>query len=94
MPLPVLTNPTGRNTNAHIFTDGNENEFFFSYETCIAYRGAIQCSALHNDKMNVAVRLENWWGPTTGRHFKDLGCADFEVVTMEKFHELVADSDD
>lgn len=61
--MPRMTNPTGRNTKAHVVEVG-ENEYFFSHETCVAFRG----KAL--DGRHVQVRLENSWGPTTGRHFK------------------------
>ena len=83
---PTLKNPTGRNTQAHIFTDSNGNEWFFSYETCIAYRGTDprQPSEL------VRVRIPNSWGPTTGRHFKELGCANFETLDRDEFEFLLA----
>lgn len=65
-----LRNPTGRNTRAHVAEIG-EHEFFFSYETCIAYRGP---------SYPRGIRIANSWGPTTGRHFHELGCADFDLV--------------
>lgn len=67
-----LCNPTGRKTQAHIVTIG-ENEYFFSYNTCIAFRGMI------NGEYR-AMRVANSWGPTTGRHFNELGCSQFLAV--------------
>ena len=68
--LLKLRNPTGRNTQAHIAMIG-EHAFYFSYETCIAYRGPAWPNG---------IRIANSWGPTTGRHFRELGCNYFEVV--------------
>ena len=92
-----LRNPTGRNTNAHIVTI-NSNDYFFSYETCIAFRGssAKQVLAVSGPAQKVEttsvyhrVRLANHWGPTTGRHFRELGCGDFPIVSYELFEEIV-----
>lgn len=76
-----LHNPTGRNTQAHIVTI-NGNEFFFSYETCIAFRGTLK------GEWRV-LRLPNYWGPTTGRHFRELGCQHFELVSSDEFDMLL-----
>lgn len=76
-----IINPTGRKTQAHIVTV-HGNEYFFSYRTCIAFRGT---SAGGYRK----VRLANHWGPTTGRHFNELGCGNFEVVPDEQFAAVV-----
>ncbi len=46
-----LRNPTGRNTKAHIVTISGR-EYFFSYETCIAFRGFVPGDY-------IAVRLAN-----------------------------------
>lgn len=78
-----LSNPTGRNTPAHVVTIG-QREYFFSYETCIAYRGPGSCS----DSWR-AIRIANHWGPTTGRHFTDLGCKNFETVDDAAFNSFV-----
>lgn len=64
----TISNPTGRNTNAHVVKIG-EHELFFSYNSLIAYRDSHQ-----------AVRIKNFWGPTTGRHFNELGCKNFEML--------------
>ena len=78
----TLCNPTGRNTKAHVVTVG-EKEYFFSYQTCIAFRGSNGTSEYR------AVRIENSWGPTTGRHFKELGCSNFETVSGEEFERII-----
>ena len=78
-----LRNPTGRNTKAHVVTI-NSNEYFFSYETCIAYCGP---SSRHR-----GIRLANHWGPTTGRHFNELGCGEFPIILDEVFGEIVESS--
>jgi hypothetical protein len=63
-----LCNPTGRKTQAHIVTVG-DHEFYFSYETCVAYRGPdYQC------------RIPNHWGPTTERHFREMGLEHWPMV--------------
>ena len=72
-----LANPTGRNTRACVVLLG-AHEFFFSYETLIAYRGPLG-----------AARRANDWGPTTGRHFRELGCAAFAVVEPDALDVLV-----
>ena len=76
-----FTNPTGRNTKAHIVTVG-DMEYFFSYETCIAIRG-------EQHGVFVKARLANHWGPTTGRHFNELGCKDFPVLPDDEFERLI-----
>lgn len=63
-----LFNPTGRNTQAHI-VDLGDVELFFSYETLIAVRTP-----------TLRQRVRNSWGPTTGRHFNEMGCGGFDVV--------------
>ena len=81
--MPRLYNPTGRNTQAHIFSDDAGNMFFFSYETCIAYRGTDKAGQF------TAIRRKNDWGPTTGRHFNEMGCGSFETHSGEEFLRLL-----
>ncbi len=83
-----LTNPTGRNTKAHVVTIG-DREYFFSYQTCIGYRGPIP--GVKVDGFG-GIRIANSWGPTTGRHFRELGCADFPTLTSEEFECIVEGS--
>ena len=71
----------------HIVTIG-EHEFFFSYETCIGYRNNGITATKTGEKI-IAVRLANHWGRTTGRHFKEMDCAGFEVVDDASFAEYV-----
>jgi hypothetical protein len=77
MPEIKLRNPTGRNTPAHIITIG-EHDFYFSYETCIAYRGPL-----------VHCRIPNLWGPTTGRHIREMGVYNWPEVDADKFWEAL-----
>ncbi len=65
-----LHNPTGRNTKAHIVELDNGTTLYFSYETIIAQR-------LHDGTQE---RIANSWGPTTGRHFNEMGLRDWPVV--------------
>lgn len=67
-----------RNTKAYILYL-NKGVFFFSYETCIA-------AQLSTGK---ELRRANTWGPTTGRHFNELGCKDFPIVSDELFYAVV-----
>jgi len=72
-----LSNPTGRNTRACVVEIGS-HAFYFSYATCIAYAGPLG-----------AARRANVWGPTTGRHFRELGCAGFPVVEPEELDAMI-----
>lgn len=72
-----LSNPTGRNTKAHVVSIGEHN-FYFSYETCIAYDGPL-----------VSARIPNSWGPTTGRHFRELGVANYPIVDSDDFDTII-----
>ena len=72
-----LSNPTGRNTKACVVEIG-PHTLFFSYATCIAYTGPLG-----------RARRANVWGPTTGRHFRELGCAGFPVVEADELAALV-----
>jgi hypothetical protein len=68
----TLNNPTGRKTEARVVSIGN-NEYFFSYQTCIAFRGK-------SGGRSYSIRVPNSWGPTTGKHFKEMHCDRFELV--------------
>lgn len=80
MKIARLVNPTGRNTRAHRL-DFGPHELFFSYETLIAYRGPAYPHG---------VRRPNDWGPTTGRHFRELDCANFGSLTGDAFEAELA----
>ena len=57
-----------RNTQAFSVGLGG-HRFFISYQTVVAYTGPLgNC------------RLENSWGPTTGRHIADMGIKGLPVV--------------
>jgi hypothetical protein len=72
-----LSNPTGCNTKACVVEIG-AHAFYFSYATCIAYAGPLG-----------RARRANVWGPTTGRHFRDLGCGGFPVVGSDEMEALI-----
>jgi hypothetical protein len=78
-----ITNPTGRKTEARVVTIGS-NEYFFSYETCIAFRGV-------SGGREYSIRLPNSWGPTTGKHFNEMGCKNFEVIEQTSFFNAIVD---
>lgn len=68
---------TSRNTRATIVQIG-QHAFYFSYRTCVAYRGPRGCA-----------RIENHWGPTTGRHLREMGVYDWQVLTDDAFKAFV-----
>jgi len=72
-----LHNPTGRNTRACVVEVG-PHALYFSYETLIAYAGPLG-----------RARRANVWGPTTGRHFREMGCSGFPVVEPDELAALV-----
>lgn len=74
---------TNRNTKACMLSVTGIGDFYFSYETCIAFCGLI-------DDKPATCRVRNRWGPTTGRHFNDLGCANFVEVEDEEFERRIA----
>ena len=63
-----LRKGTNRNTPAHVVTIGKYS-LYFSYETCIAVYSPYG-----------GFRIQNYWGPTTGRHFNEMGVAGFNLV--------------
>jgi hypothetical protein len=77
----TIANPTGRKTNAHTVIIG-DNVLYFSYQTLIAFRGTTADGQR-------SVRISNSWGPTTGRHFREMGCSNFETVTPEELETVV-----
>jgi hypothetical protein len=85
-----LKNPTGRNTKAYVVTIG-DMEYFFSYETCIGFRGPAQ-SKTDPAVSFACARIPNSWGPTTGRHFRELGIVNFPIVSQEEFEEIIEGS--
>lgn len=77
--MTMITNPTGRNTQAYIVTLDDSTRLFFSYETLIAV-----------ETESFTGRVPNRWGPTTGRHFRELGCYDFPVFERLPVLQCVA----
>ena len=75
-----LRKGSDRNVQCHIVSIGPHN-FFFSYETCVAYDGPAS---------DQPVRIHNHWGPTTGRHLSDMGVKDWRVLTDEEFAGVLA----
>lgn len=76
--------PYSGNYGAHalVFTDAEGNLFWFSYKTLIAFSGP-------NGKRVV---LQNYWGPTTGKHLNAIdGGNKKSRLTQEAFErEFVA----
>lgn len=51
---------------------------YVSYETVIAFK---------NKATGRALRLENTWGPTTGKHMKAMGVKEFPIAQTGAFQE-------
>jgi len=62
-----ISNPTGRKTEARVVEVGHFITLYFSYSTLIGYEVGAE-----------RWRIDNHWGPTTGRHFRELGIAEWE----------------
>ena len=74
-----LRHATRRNTKAYILELG-PHDLYVSYETIIGYAGP-----------SGRFRRSNVWGPTTGRHMKEMDIRGWEEVTNEEaFAERVA----
>ena len=73
-----LENPTGRDTKAYQVVLGNMS-LFFSYSTCIAF--------FHG---RVGYRIDNSWGPTTGRHMREMGLHEYPIIPGEEFNQRLA----
>ncbi len=91
----ILYNPTGRRTHAHIRRKTwygvckvtgekralREEKEYFSYRIMIAkHVFDIRFERNEDGYKYKTQRLPNKWGPTTGRHFNELGCASFPIV--------------
>ena len=68
----------GSHTQA--FTDNYGNDYYFSYNTLVAFRG---------NKTGLVV-MENYWGPTTGKHLNWINRDHSMRVDSDKFDELLA----
>lgn len=51
---------------------------YISYETVIAFSSPGIGS----------YRLKNTWGPTTGKHFVEMSCGDFDVLEPDEFETV------
>ena len=65
------------NNKAHVITIDNI-VIYYSYETIIG---------VMSDKFTG--RSENFWGPTSGKHFNQLGIADFPIVTIDEIGDFL-----
>lgn len=65
-----------RDTKCYIVTIGDV-EVFISYTTVIAIRSP-----------KGRGRLENVWGPTTGRHINEMGLRDWPIVSDDELDAL------
>lgn len=64
-----------RNTQAYIVSFG-PHRFYVSYETVVGYSGPLgRC------------RVENVWGPTTGRHLAEFGIKDAPIVSDDEIEQ-------
>ncbi len=70
---------TQRNTKAYVIELGH-HRFFISYDTIVAY---------YNRLTREAARLKNHWGPTTGRHIKEMDMHDAPIVKDEEFNQII-----
>ena len=67
-----------RNTQAHI-VHLNDHTLYFSYKTCIAYSGPLG-----------RFRLDNVWGPNTGRHINEMGLREWRIVSAEAMDKTLS----
>ncbi len=67
---------SNRKTKCYIITIG-DTEAYVSYTTVIAIRSP-----------RGRGRLDNSWGPTTGRHINEMGLRDWPVVTRTELDRL------
>jgi len=84
MAIPMIHNPTGRRCEARVVSIG-EREFFFSYTTCVAYRGPAPHATT-----TTCVRRESNFSPTTARQMREMGCYDFARVPDDEFEQLAS----
>lgn len=71
-----IENPTGRQTECRIVTIGDVR-LYFSYNTLIGVSDSF-CK-LH--------RIDNRWGPTTGRHIRECGLVDAVIVNEDRLQQ-------
>lgn len=72
-----FTHGSKRNTKCYIVCVGGVTTYI-SYETVIAAEYKGEC-----------VRAQNTWGPTTGRHMRDMGVYDWPQLSLRELYEKV-----
>ena len=70
---------TNRRTEAYSIDIGY-NRLYISYEAIVAFT---------DSAMNSSCRIENHWGPTTGRHMREMGVHDFPIVSDEEMERRI-----
>jgi hypothetical protein len=78
-----IRNPTNRRTECRIVRI-NGLQLVFSHNTLIGFFAAGDTSSRER-----AYRLENRWGPTTGRHMMESGIYHAAIVTEQQLRDLV-----
>lgn len=75
-------NYSSDNYGAHClyFVDASGNSFYFSYKTLVAFSGK-----------NGLVCIQNYWGPTTGKHLNWIEPDHSERVDKETFERLLGE---
>jgi hypothetical protein len=73
-----------RNTKCYQIRLGGDS-FYLSYETIIA-------AEVHDGDEYRRVRLDNSWGPTTGRHMNELEVRNYAVIEESEMQRLVRQS--
>lgn len=75
-----LSRGSKRKTEAYELEIGR-HRFFISYQTIIGYQGKLgNC------------RLQNRWGPTTGKHIREMEIHDYPIVTDEELAKRQLDA--
>lgn len=72
-----LYNPTRRNTQCR-WLEVESVSVLFSYDTPVALRAP-----------GMSYRRNDDWGPTTRKHMKEAGVADFERLDAREFNEAL-----
>lgn len=73
-----------RNTKCYELRLGSSC-FYISYSTIIG-------ASLDDGDTWRTVRLDNVWGPTTGRHMNEMGIRGYEVISDEEMQRLINQS--
>lgn len=79
-PIVQLKKASPRNVQARWVIVGDV-QILFSYETPVAFRTRSRI-----------FRVENHWGPATGRQMNEAGVRDWPVVDDERFNEELTEA--